>query len=67
MVDGSISPCCTFHGQCLSLGNIKELGIKDAWNSEPMNNLRNQFIKKKINPICHDCLSSTKIYLKEQE
>ena len=60
--NGDISPCCTFHGQKLILGNVKECTLKETWQSKYMSNLRNQFINKKLNNVCNDCLCETKCY-----
>ena len=59
--DGKISPCCTFHGQKLSLGNINEAGtsLSAIWSGQHMSNLRNQFRSRQLNPVCNDCLSCT--------
>ena len=60
--NGDISPCCTFHGQKLILGNVNECTLKETWESKYMTNLRNQFINKQLNNVCNDCLCKTKCY-----
>ena len=65
--DGSVIPCCTFQGKNLTLGNINgipELGIpaqslKELWNGEKINELREQFRTGKLNIICQHCLNNT--------
>jgi len=64
--DGSVIPCCTFQGKNLTLGNIKgipELDIpastlKELWNGEKINELREQFRTGKLNIVCQSCLNA---------
>jgi len=64
--DGSVIPCCTFQGKNLTLGNINgvpELGIpasslKELWNGEKINELREQFRTGKLNIVCQSCLNA---------
>ena len=63
--DGSVIPCCTFQGKNLTLGNINgipELGIpaqslKELWDGEKMNELREQFRTGELNIVCQYCLN----------
>ena len=65
--DGSVIPCCTFQGKNLTLGNINgipELGIpaqslKELWNGEKINELREQFRTGELNIVCQHCLNHT--------
>ena len=65
--DGSVIPCCTFQGKNLTLGNINgipELNIpaqslKELWNGEKINELREQFRTGKLNIVCQYCLNHT--------
>lgn len=58
--NGQISPCCSFHGTKINLGNIKKGDtILGAWNSEMMRSLRGQFNLSVVNKICADCLTCT--------
>lgn len=65
-VDGSVIPCCTFQGKNLTLGNINgvpELGIpaqslKELWNGEKINELREQFKTGELNIVCQSCLNA---------
>ncbi len=71
--DGSVIPCCTFQGKNLTLGNIKgipELGIpastlKELWNGEKINELREQFRTGKLNIVCQSCLNARQTELWE--
>ena len=64
--DGSVIPCCTFQGKNLTLGNINgipELGIpaqslKELWNGEKINELREQFKTGELNIVCQSCLNA---------
>ena len=63
--DGSVIPCCTFQGKNLTLGNVNgipELGIpaqslKELWDGEKMNELREQFRTGELNIVCQYCLN----------
>ena len=72
--DGSVIPCCTFQGKNLTLVNINgipELGIpaqslKELWNGEKINELREQFRTGKLNIICQHCLNNTQSEIWEE-
>ena len=59
--EGDILPCCKMGGKKLALGNIKDISLKDAWNSKEM--LKLKAIHKKgewhENPICKRCLNGS--------
>ena len=38
--DGSILPCCTDFDKTMTLGNIKDMSLKEAWNSPKLNKFR---------------------------
>lgn len=54
--DGIITPCCTFYGRNIVLGNIYKDKIKDVWQSQKMKEIRDQIVGKKFNNVCQDCL-----------
>lgn len=54
--NGNVSPCCTFYGKQLILGNIHQTSLKEIWHGEKINRIRQQLITKKFNPICTKCL-----------
>ena len=55
--DGAITPCCTYYGKALVMGNTKEDKLKDVWNSKKLNNLRKELKDKKtLNSVCRTCL-----------
>ena len=45
--DGKVNPCDADYKSYLSYGNVKDQTIKDIWNSESYNNLKNTFRKTK--------------------
>jgi radical SAM protein with 4Fe4S-binding SPASM domain len=55
--NGDVSPCCTFHGKNLIIGNINFQTISELWNSDKINQVRKQLSSGKLNPVCHECLS----------
>ena len=62
MVDckGDIYPCCNEWSKMLKIGNITEMTIKEAWESDIIKTLRNQIKNGKLNDICKNCLRTTK-------
>ncbi len=58
--DGSVQPCCDFHGQKLIMGNIHEQSLKSLWNSPKWEDLRKLHAEGKYyeNPVCNDCVKS---------
>lgn len=56
--EGDILPCCKMGGKKLALGNIRNMSLKEAWNSKKMNELRyiHKNNKWKNNPICKRCI-----------
>tara|TARA_R110002050_G_scaffold12524_5_gene41050 strand:- start:2221 stop:3192 length:972 start_codon:yes stop_codon:yes gene_type:complete len=55
---GRILPCCCMNGVELQIGSIKEMSLKEAWNSKKMRDLRDLHKKGdyKSNPICKRCI-----------
>ena len=54
--NGNVSPCCTYYGKKLILGNVRETSLKELWHGEKINRIRQQLIAKKFNPVCAKCL-----------
>ena len=56
-----LTPCCAMYSSILSLGNIPETTVYEAWNSDKMNELRR--IHKagnwQANSICKTCVKNT--------
>lgn len=60
--DGTLLPCCTFHGAHLPMGNLFRQSIAEVWTSAPMRELRRMHKAGEFdkNPVCKACaLSST--------
>jgi radical SAM protein with 4Fe4S-binding SPASM domain len=51
---GDIMPCCTFFGKTLVLGNIENISLMDAWNSNEMKTVRENLILGKSDT-CSTC------------
>jgi radical SAM protein with 4Fe4S-binding SPASM domain len=54
--NGDITPCCCFFGKALKIGNIKDTGLQQAWRSDQLRSLREQFQNGALNRVCRDCL-----------
>jgi radical SAM protein with 4Fe4S-binding SPASM domain len=56
--EGDILPCCKMGGKKLALGNIKNMSLKDAWNSKKMKDLRDihKTNRWKENSVCKRCI-----------
>ena len=55
---GRIMPCCCMNGVELQIGTIKDMSLKEAWNSKKINELRSLHKKGnyKENSICKRCI-----------
>jgi radical SAM protein with 4Fe4S-binding SPASM domain len=56
--NGSILPCCTFSARPMAVGNIADMTIKQAWDSEAVRDLRETHLKYGYAsiPICKHCV-----------
>ncbi|HUV16230.1 MAG TPA: radical SAM protein [Pelolinea sp.] len=56
--EGDILPCCTFYGEQLKMGNIRDDTIIDVWNSKKMKTLRKLHKDGKYyeNEVCRKCV-----------
>lgn len=57
---GNLLPCCTFSGERLPLGNLREMTIKQAWES-PWNVQLRSIHKSgnyRANPVCEHCVGA---------
>lgn len=55
--DGSVSPCCSFSGKNLIIGNVHHHSLKEIWHGEKMTALREQFRCGELNRVCRQCLA----------
>ncbi len=55
--DGTIVPCCVNFFEEYPLGNIKDISLSDAWNSEKMRSLRKKIRDKEYKSVamCAEC------------
>lgn len=56
--EGNILPCCKLSGKKLVIGNIKDMTLKEAWNSNSMKSLQKMHASDdwKNHKICFDCI-----------
>lgn len=55
---GEVTPCCNFYGKSLVVGNVYESTLKEIWDGERLNAIRDEFRSGKLNPTCRVCLCS---------
>lgn len=55
---GDILPCCKMAGKKLKIGNIKDMTLKEAWNSKKMKGIQKLHTGDgwKKHKICRDCM-----------
>jgi len=54
--NGDVSPCCTFYGRKIVIGNIHKKSLKEIWTGPEIKKIREQIEFKKFNSICQKCL-----------
>ncbi len=54
--NGNVTPCCSFYGEKLVIGNIHQQSLKEIWEGEKMKVIREQILTKRFNPTCQKCL-----------
>lgn len=47
--------CCIGYNRHFFLGNLKDISIVDAWNSDVMKDLRNSFLTQNLKKVCLNC------------
>jgi len=55
--DGDVTPCCTFYGKALVIGNVKDQSLKEIWEGKEIKDVRGQLISGNVNPVCYACLT----------
>ena len=55
--NGDVTPCCTFYGKNLVLGNIDTKTLKEIWRGDKIEALREEFRTGDLNPNCEMCLA----------
>ena len=56
--NGDVAPCCSFFSKKLIVGNVKNMSIKEIWDSENIKDVRKGLIERKPLPVCEECLRS---------
>ena len=59
--DGSVGPCCNLVGRKAPIGNVNKNTIKEIWNGEKMNEIRDGFRKNSPIKVCKACLDTVNI------
>ncbi|KAB2881188.1 radical SAM protein [bacterium] len=56
--NGDVVPCCRDYNAAITLGNVKNVSLKEIWNSGRYEEFRQQMASGKFhnNPICSPCL-----------
>lgn len=55
--NGDVTPCCTFFGKALVIGNTKVQSLKDIWNGDKIKTIRRQLLSGDVNRVCYACLT----------
>jgi len=56
--NGDVTPCCTFFGKALVIGDATKQSLKEIWDGDKMAEIRDQLLTGRLNKVCHVCLSS---------
>lgn len=67
--NGDLYPCCSFYYKYHKIGNIENMTLLEAWNSEKIKTLREAFLQGNIPVSCQNCygnLSYSKHFVKNQ-
>jgi radical SAM protein with 4Fe4S-binding SPASM domain len=51
---GEILPCCAFYGKSMVIGDIREMTLREAWESERMKQMRENLLNDQ-EPLCLAC------------
>ncbi len=57
--DGTVGPCCSTFGRNKSIGNVKDQTLKEIWNGEEMNKIRDGFKTNKPDIVCKTCINNS--------
>ncbi len=56
--NGDVTPCCTFFGKALKIGDARTDSLKDIWDGKELAEIRDQLLTGRLNKVCHVCLTS---------
>lgn len=59
--EGNIYPCPSDYSLRMPVGNVMEISIGEAWNSEQMKKLRESILNKDLCRICRNCVAHNNI------
>ena len=55
--NSDVTPCCTFFGKALVIGNVKNESLSEIWNGKKIKKIRSQLVSGNVNPVCFACLN----------
>lgn len=56
--DGRVAPCCSLYSNALIVGDINNNSLKEIWDGEEMERLREELTAGKPRAVCEACLTS---------
>jgi radical SAM protein with 4Fe4S-binding SPASM domain len=56
LANGDVLPCCTYYGELMPLGNLREATLKEMWDGKAMNEIRQGLLSGNPMPTCRVCL-----------
>lgn len=59
--EGNIFPCSSDYAYHMPVGNIMQMSLKEAWNSEKMKNLRTSILERSLCKVCRNCIAHNAI------
>lgn len=59
--EGNIFPCSSDYAYHMPIGNIMNMTIEEAWNSEQMKQLRESILQRSPGKICRNCIAHNHI------
>ncbi len=59
--EGNIFPCSSDYTYHMPIGNIMDMNIEEAWNSECMKKLRESILNKSFGKVCRNCIAHNHI------
>lgn len=59
--EGNIFPCSSDYAYHMPIGNIMDMTIEEAWNSDQMTKLRESMLKRSLGKVCRNCVAHNHI------
>lgn len=59
--EGNIFPCSSDYAYHMPIGNIMDMSIGEAWNSECMKTLRESILNRSLGKVCRNCIAHNHI------